>query len=107
LSQSFIHQVRILSVPRKDYELLRECFSRVAILYSSSQNSLIDLKDVYGGDTAKLRSQSFIHQVRILSVPRKDYELLRECFSRVAILYSSSQNSLMAGGRDCSVGRIR
>ena len=65
-SQSFIHQVRILSeailVPR-----LAKAWA-VAILYSSSQNSLT--KEVAWGvlyDDYLRPSQSFIHQVRILS----------------------------------------
>jgi len=112
-SQSFIHQVRILSgVILRDSELADE----VAILYSSSQNSLphrgspcvvifksqsfihqvrilscmarrVDLST-----TAPLRSQSFIHQVRILS--SRLIALRNNSLSFVAILYSSSQNSL-------------
>jgi len=68
-SQSFIHQVRILSAfgSRMPLGILSTC---VAILYSSSQNSLQYL-DEY-----------FLDQVS----------------QGVAILYSSSQNSLMPWG---------
>jgi len=66
----------------------------VAILYSSSQNSLgsmkkivINLQEIYG------ESQSFIHQVRILSSGRAR-KLTYTSPVTVAILYSSSQNSL-------------
>jgi len=62
LSQSFIHQVRILS------QILRACqraVSWVAILYSSSQNSLI--QRTKHNSALFTESQSFIHQVRILS----------------------------------------
>ena len=88
-SQSFIHQVRILSKPIAEGKpLLRACcrnplfikseFSPgdtrsgricpdrvVAILYSSSQNSLQPLREAL--PTSRMTSQSFIHQVRILS----------------------------------------
>ena len=89
LSQSFIHQVRILSWAQKEIREFRLCdvailysssqnsllpacpfFSlpfrfRVAILYSSSQNSLLLL--ALCAAATVLKSQSFIHQVRILS----------------------------------------
>jgi len=93
LSQSFIHQVRILSsslpplflsrasgrrnplfiksefsLQRKKWKVkLAEKSVSVAILYSSSQNSLHRMDGCW---KARWKgSQSFIHQVRILSTP--------------------------------------
>ena len=94
---------------------------RVAILYSSSQNSLRDtelsepssrwrcrnplfIKSEFSPPKKWLisslqtddgRSQSFIHQVRILSSSFSKFAGRR--FLSVAILYSSSQNSLSRG----------
>ena len=89
----------------------------VAILYSSSQNSLKKF-ETDGDRHYAMQSQSFIHQVRILSAVFKSMSRLawqggrnplfiKSEFSRgeqhlsddsildVAILYSSSQNSLV------------
>ena len=63
VSQSFIHQVRILSCLRR-WKLNRQA-GKVAILYSSSQNSLATSKAVFHRYFYP-ESQSFIHQVRIL-----------------------------------------
>jgi len=68
---------------------------RVAILYSSSQNSLVRKAEV-DSETLFRWSQSFIHQVRILSSKRR---MRSACTCRVAILYSSSQNSLCTSVR--------
>jgi len=66
MSQSFIHQVRILSARKSPPRRKRR--GGVAILYSSSQNSLGEMeKRKLRGTTATRLSQSFIHQVRILS----------------------------------------
>jgi len=147
MSQSFIHQVRILSPLREvsntsrrisrnplfiksefsqggsnedghrcksrnplfiKSEFSRAClavfknFTRpawaVAILYSSSQNSLRET-DSHGRCTHIRMSQSFIHQVRILS--RNGYIFIATPQTmRVAILYSSSQNSLMGSASE-------
>ena len=121
MSQSFIHQVRILSpsfISGRSWSFsfsrnplfIKSEFSRndqlagylwrrerdVAILYSSSQNSLLLKADEVA--TMLGVSQSFIHQVRILSCLRR-WKLNRQAGKnwQVAILYSSSQNSL----RDC------
>ena len=61
-SQSFIHQVRILSAKKLFYA---SPVTGVAILYSSSQNSLVNA--ACGFHVHVDASQSFIHQVRILS----------------------------------------
>jgi len=89
-SQSFIHQVRILSGEqhlnedkvldgrnplfiKSEFSLVLQFYSessvlRVAILYSSSQNSLYGHKRKFANfDYVMNMSQSFIHQVRILS----------------------------------------
>ena len=119
-SQSFIHQVRILSRLKKAVHhetdmgscrnplFIKSEFSPagwrlhffihwrscVAILYSSSQNSLRTSMNMMLYLLMLYRqSQSFIHQVRILShwgwtTPRW------QLHPWVAILYSSSQNSL-------------
>jgi len=115
LSQSFIHQVRILSIlwacqralpraGRRNPLFIKSEFSHwkedavrhpehvVAILYSSSQNSL-NLPSF--GWKAVLRSQSFIHQVRILSSYLR-WDICLWLPQLVAILYSSSQNSLLS-----------
>ena len=91
LSQSFIHQVRILS---EISVCPRACaFHDVAILYSSSQNSLLRCPEDGHLFTAEV-SQSFIHQVRILSGMNASMTNPSRPGSPVAILYSSSQNSL-------------
>jgi len=64
----------------------------VAILYSSSQNSLYWLTFIYNRWKRGVSSQSFIHQVRILSRDSPIKAVLDGFY--VAILYSSSQNSL-------------
>ena len=66
-SQSFIHQVRILS--HRGHMSVGHSYApwTVAILYSSSQNSLMRIQNTEGSH--HWMSQSFIHQVRILSVP--------------------------------------
>ena len=74
----------------------------VAILYSSSQNSLWHLKLSYGSFYTE--SQSFIHQVRILSHVHVDACGVDEA---VAILYSSSQNSLSDMGTSVRAGHGR
>jgi len=67
-------------------------FNSVAILYSSSQNSL--LRRIHPPLFFFItKSQSFIHQVRILSLMALNAFLWKLLY-RVAILYSSSQNSL-------------
>ena len=140
-SQSFIHQVRILS--SFITSLLQSLSFAVAILYSSSQNSLklynlappklvircrnplfiksefspqqtqrspphrqrcgrnpLFIKSEFSPEIPYLdfdisfRSQSFIHQVRILS-STISYAIDAYSAGSVAILYSSSQNSLL------------
>ena len=150
-SQSFIHQVRILSLIYP--EQLSICSIMVAILYSSSQNSLLSwktgivsyaiesrnplfIKSEFSHMRKKMssdsedpeQSQSFIHQVRILSAFDVAYAFatskaercrnplfIKSEFSHlfivvpllllqnVAILYSSSQNSLKEGGIEALV----
>jgi len=145
-SQSFIHQVRILSVKtvpllhfgvevailysssqnslssRRRERIRLSVKSHVAILYSSSQNSLVGNRyHSLNVSSIERQSQSFIHQVRILSLrivwdKRFHDKPLSQSFihqvrilsslglednkkevkegEEVAILYSSSQNSL-------------
>ena len=95
-SQSFIHQVRILS-PRRLCGVARNPRSgHVAILYSSSQNSLTMVpfvSDVSGSAVAILYSSSQNSLTKAMSSVEKMNPL------KVAILYSSSQNSLMCSER--------
>ena len=101
-SQSFIHQVRILSgktVDRLDWRMLQmpsQSFIHQVRILSCTQMA--------GGRNCSVgRSQSFIHQVRILS--RHIYGKSPRRCRRVAILYSSSQNSL-SQARDGHVFRL-
>ena len=89
-SQSFIHQVRILSKWGDFVEI--QLGGTVAILYSSSQNSLANMMiSEIAPAWRRRKSQSFIHQVRILSGNEVSHTGAAPV---VAILYSSSQNSL-------------
>ena len=87
-SQSFIHQVRILSQGKSSPLQVREMMSQsfihqVRIL----SGNMVEFKVSYFAE-----SQSFIHQVRILSQTCLQQPRNGGCC--VAILYSSSQNSL-------------
>ena len=92
-SQSFIHQVRILSGER-----LRALRARqpevVAILYSSSQNSLSGVSYMTT-PSDQGRNPLFIKSEFSLRDFKDWAEFVDYCF--VAILYSSSQNSLAMG----------
>ena len=90
MSQSFIHQVRILS---------KEPVRKKRIRYFKSQSFIHQVRILSRPvlDTPAYieikESQSFIHQVRILSCPSTGIGK-SSLTSIVAILYSSSQNSL-------------
>jgi len=114
-SQSFIHQVRILSYisPADRLAMIKRCrnplfiksefslleglefygFSeQVAILYSSSQNSLYKKSKAVMAEGDGSRNPLFIKSEFSLSQKIK-LSLTAKC-NNVAILYSSSQNSL-------------
>ena len=89
LSQSFIHQVRILSKEKMRREKRgTPCRNPLFIKSEFSRRPCVG---IFSG---KVLSQSFIHQVRILSLKEVKNENLWFTLQKVAILYSSSQNSL-------------
>ena len=96
-----------MSVPCRNPLFIKSEFSRemkkiidlktlygVAILYSSSQNSLCRDTELSEPSSIWRLSQSFIHQVRILSTLKRNKHRRKIEKLFVAILYSSSQNSL-------------
>ena len=90
-SQSFIHQVRILSM--KKVVDLKTLYGGRNPLFIKSEFSP-KLKELKENSTHTDTSQSFIHQVRILS-GLSFYGYKKRFADFVAILYSSSQNSLV------------
>ena len=92
-SQSFIHQVRILSdnADKLDgYDANVFCQSQSFIHQVRILSATMRTKTAY--EVTSEKSQSFIHQVRILSW--WGVFLWVSVIKHVAILYSSSQNSL-------------
>jgi len=90
-SQSFIHQVRILSWRWRGHPCAQACKGLSQSFIHQVRILSLACLDLIRRRPKK--SQSFIHQVRILSLKPK-LKPIKAVLDGVAILYSSSQNSL-------------